>query len=312
MAMKRRLLMGWFLLLVIIALALPNVKIADANIISALPNIYIKVDGTIEPSNATIMRNGTTYSLTDNIINYAIVIQCDNIILDGKGFTLQGRPIDTAVTLENSRQNVTIKNLVIQQFGLGISTPYLLNSSILRNTLYCLNGIHLSPLASNNQIINNTLAGSDKGFGGGIWIWGSYNNIQGNKFYDFHNSIEVYEGDYNIIADNVLSGTSDIVTHDSNNTILRNNLVIAESSPALPTPIPEPTSELSPAPLHSPEEIIISSPSMVITSPTSSPTVPELPWLVIIPLMVLCFLLLSYLHRKTANLKQLPTQRRFP
>ena len=221
---------------------------ANANFMGpALPNIYIKQDGSIEPSTAPIQRNGNTYSLTDNITNYAIIIQCDNIIVDGKGFTLQGRPsasIDWAITLEQAamsvgRHNITIKNFNIKQFYMGIYAPFMSNSIITANTINCLNAVNLSPNCSNNQITNNKLISSDQDGGGGVWIWGSSNIITGNYIAKFHGGIEFYEGEHNIASDNVLINTTlNILTHHATDTILENNTINGES---ISSPSPKPT-----------------------------------------------------------------------
>jgi hypothetical protein len=59
--------------------------------------IYILGNGGIQPSMAPISSvDGVTYTLTDNIVgnvtggSSAIIIQRDNIIIDGAGYTLTG------------------------------------------------------------------------------------------------------------------------------------------------------------------------------------------------------------------------------
>ena len=51
--------------------------------------IFINADGSVSGTNK-IQRNGNLYSLTDNLYDSPIVVQCNNIILDGAGFALQG------------------------------------------------------------------------------------------------------------------------------------------------------------------------------------------------------------------------------
>ena len=55
--------------------------------------IYIRADGSIDPPDAPIITyDNVTYTLTDNITSSAdgIVVERDNIILDGGGYTVQG------------------------------------------------------------------------------------------------------------------------------------------------------------------------------------------------------------------------------
>ena len=55
-----------------------------------LPRIYIRNDGSVQPATAPIERSGNIYKLTDNIILHTIVIQRNNIVLDGSGYLIEG------------------------------------------------------------------------------------------------------------------------------------------------------------------------------------------------------------------------------
>ncbi|MEM2130337.1 MAG: hypothetical protein QXZ70_07045, partial [Candidatus Bathyarchaeia archaeon] len=62
-----------------------------AAFLQSLPTITIHSDGAIEPKTDYIRRDGNVYTLTADIIReYAIRIQCSNIIFDGKGHTING------------------------------------------------------------------------------------------------------------------------------------------------------------------------------------------------------------------------------
>ncbi len=60
-----------------------NIPPAEAN-----GTIYIRVDGSIDPPTAPIKRVGNLYTLTSDIFE-SIVIEKDNIVIDGAGYTLQ-------------------------------------------------------------------------------------------------------------------------------------------------------------------------------------------------------------------------------
>jgi parallel beta-helix repeat protein len=82
--------------------------------------IYIQSDGSIDPSNASIDKAGNLYVLTGNLVDQRIIIQCDNVILDGSGFTIQYLKWGySAVSLTN-RTGVTVKNLNITGFDDGV------------------------------------------------------------------------------------------------------------------------------------------------------------------------------------------------
>lgn len=75
--------------------------------------IYIRADGSVDPSTAPIQRDEDIYTFTDNIfetshIQETLEIQKDNIIIDGSGFTLQG-VMGHGIKL-SGRQNVPLKN----------------------------------------------------------------------------------------------------------------------------------------------------------------------------------------------------------
>jgi hypothetical protein len=60
--------------------------------VKANGTIYIRADGSIDPPQAPIQRNGDIYTLTSNITsgNDGIIIERNNMTLDGAGYTVQG------------------------------------------------------------------------------------------------------------------------------------------------------------------------------------------------------------------------------
>jgi len=85
------------------------VSLPEISIVKADSTIYIRPNGDIEATDL-IERNGDVYKFTSNI--YApIIIERNNIVLDGGGFTLEGSSIRVAINLTTS--NVTIKNIHI-------------------------------------------------------------------------------------------------------------------------------------------------------------------------------------------------------
>lgn len=86
-------------------------------IVKATGTIYIRADGSIDPPTAPIQRNGSLYTLTDNVTSDAdgIVIQRNNIVLDGAGHTVQGTGNGTGIYL-SSRSYVTITSTTVTVF----------------------------------------------------------------------------------------------------------------------------------------------------------------------------------------------------
>ena len=172
--------------------------------VRASETIYIRSNGDVEGTDK-IQRNGDNYMFTANI-NDSIVVERDNILLDGAHYTLRGARSGTGISLSGS-SNVTIKNMEIKDFNYGIS------------------------LSSNNTISeNNITANNDEG----ILVFISNNNISGNNI-TANNSygIKLISSNNNIISRNNITanGESGIwLSSSSNNNIISRNNITAHSS----------------------------------------------------------------------------------
>jgi len=151
--------------------------------------IYIASDGSVGTStNLTvpIQRVGDIYTFTDNIENYYVVVQRDNIVVDGAGYSLAGQG-EIGIDL-SYRNNVTIKNTKI---GFTFYAIYLLNASsntISGNILtYNGYGVYLIE-ASQNAIIGNNITDNEVG----IDIGSSSNNILRNNNLNNNHNLAVY------------------------------------------------------------------------------------------------------------------------
>lgn len=167
--------------------------------------IYIRSDGTVDPPTAHIHRVAGIYTLTSNI-NESIVIERDNIVVDGAGYVLQG---DNAIGLSLlHRTNVTAKNLRIIGFLLGIKLEYSKNSVVSYNTItnnghY---GIWLQH-SDDNTILGNVIANTNYG----IYLEASSNNTLSN----------------NIATNNAYCAIC--LEYSANNTLSRNTVQYSES-----------------------------------------------------------------------------------
>lgn len=123
--------------------------------------IYIKADGSVEPSDAPLVTSDkTTYFLTDDVTitsGDGIVVKRNNIILEGNNHTVTGPGWGEGVSLWN-RVNVTIRNISVRSFGTGI---YLDSSS--NNTIY-----HNNFVANSQQVYSyNSVNSWDDGYPSG-------------------------------------------------------------------------------------------------------------------------------------------------
>ncbi len=121
--------------------------------------VTINEDGSVFPKTASIDQDGNTYTFTDNIDGW-IEIKKDNIIIDGKGYTLQGSGSKDGFYMFG-RNNVTIRNTKILNFHTGIWLSTSHNNSVSGNTVAA-NDFGILMSASNGTLFyhNNFLDNS--------------------------------------------------------------------------------------------------------------------------------------------------------
>ena len=162
--------------------------------------IYIRADGSIDPPTAPIQRDGDVYTFTDNIYD-EIVVERDNIVIDGNGYTLQGSGTGTGIYL-SGRTNVTVRNTQIKTFYYGIWLGFSSNNSISGNNIANnYDGIWLYPSCNYNSISGNNIANNVYG----IWLYSScnYNSISGNNIAN-----DVYGIGLGFSSNNSISGNN--------------------------------------------------------------------------------------------------------
>ena len=198
----------------------------DIQPIKAFETIYIRADGSIDPPTAPISTvDNVLYTFADNIY-CGIVIERNNIVVDGAGYTLQGSMIHPSEGIDlSSRNNVTIKNMTIRNFWYGIYLNYaskvtLIGNNITANT----RGIQLS-YSLNNSISGNNITGITwAGYGVNL-VYSSNNNISENKiassFYGISLGISLNNS---ISRNNIANNQVGIELRSSNNNISGNNI----------------------------------------------------------------------------------------
>jgi parallel beta-helix repeat protein len=168
---------------------------ARANIVISDPSIsliHIKNDGSIDPPDASLSRNGDVYSLTaDLTASYGMKIDMDNIVLNGSGHVIQSFPncVGSCGLSLGGRNNVTVRDITFRRFGTSIDLSGSQNCTIKRTVISAsdyplLNfetGIGLGGGSSNNAIFENDIHNTFIG----IWLESSFNNrIYHNNFFN--------------------------------------------------------------------------------------------------------------------------------
>lgn len=133
------------------------VSVTKVGIVKADTTIYIKQSGDIE-STELIERDGDVYRFTGDI-NVPIIVERNNIVIDGNGYTLDGPRAGVAINLTTS--NVTVKNIQIMDWNTGILGVYN-NNTILDNAITgCNSGMKI--YTKEYKIIGNYIANKDVG-----------------------------------------------------------------------------------------------------------------------------------------------------
>jgi parallel beta-helix repeat protein len=179
--------------------------------VKASGTVYIRADGSVEGTDK-IQRDGNIYTFVDDI-NDGIVVERDNIVIDGAGYTLQGTG-ETGINL-TGRSNVTIKDTEIAGFKNGI---WLYRSS--------------SNSISGNNITNNGAGIFDPhvlkgGASVGVILYESSNNmISKNNIENNEYGISMSSPDNIVIKNNITNnGAGIIIGGSGGNTISRNNIL---------------------------------------------------------------------------------------
>jgi len=236
----------------------------------ATGTIYIRADGSIDLPDAPISTvDNVTYVLTGNITSDAdgIVVERNDIILDGAGYTVKGTGGGYGLML-SGRSGVTIKNTDVEKFTYGIMLYASSNNSIVENniannaagislgsssnnsvngnniTANGAYGISLSNFSNNNTVSGNSISNN----WGGIGISSSSNNsVSGNNITanpSYGIDIQNYSSDNSVSGNNIANNANGIyLTSSSSNSICHNNFIqndqqVHDSSWELPMFVP--------------------------------------------------------------------------
>lgn len=171
--------------------------------VKASGTIYIRADGSIEPSTAPIFSaDNVTYTFADNI-NDEIVIERDNVVIDGKGYNLSTGYVEWTGIYLSDRKNVTIHNVRIMYSG-GIRLKNCSGITILGNNItHSGTGVWLA-WSLDNIIRDNNISHMEYH---GIFLDQSHGNlIDNNKITDIDQDGIELSGSYNnTLLNNVVS-----------------------------------------------------------------------------------------------------------
>jgi len=205
----RRIVSGIMLTLLVIGIVALAINIKPVK--GWTGTVYIRADGSIEPSDAPVITfDNVTYTLTDNITSSAdgIVVERDNIMVDGADYTVQGAGTERGIDL-GYRINVTIKNVKIAKFQYGI---YIRGSGPPPS------------MHANNTIANSIVSGNYIGI---FILYSHTNTLTGNiVFSNDYDGIRIDTSNHSILSCNNASnnGGTGIKLNFANSTILTDSV----------------------------------------------------------------------------------------
>ena len=184
-------------------------------------SIYIRADGSVEGTDK-IQREEDVYTLISDI-NASIVVERDNVVLNGASYILQGDGNVNGITLDDIR-NTTVMNLKLSCFNIGILVMGSDNNKILEITITdSFRGLDLTA-SENNTVSGSYIANNDDG----IALENTYNNIVENVITN-NSDIGIFlngAGYNNIIGNNITNNRRGIVVSLCyDNVIYHNNFV---------------------------------------------------------------------------------------
>lgn len=238
-------------------------------VVKGQDSIIIRADGTVAGTDK-ILREGNVYTFLGNLTAEGIVVERDDIVIDGASFFLEN--IGGSSQLEgygiafSERSNVTVKNLQILNFNRGFDLKSCSNIDITGNCIYVNSansgGMHLFSCYKIRITDNSFISGVNSGYGilidnfylqkdsvNNFLLRNSFTNlsdafyniasskstIAGNTFFNCMTCVFLDSCEYEKLVGNVLEN-SEIgikLKESSNNTIFHNNFVNNQQNVAI-------------------------------------------------------------------------------
>ena len=202
----------------------------------SLDAICIQSDGSLNSTSVPITRVGDTYTFVEDVVNLTVLVQRDNIVIDGAGHRLQGFKTEEEIyamdgLILDGRSNVTVKNLVLNQFGTAISVYNSSRITITGNTFVDNDwGVTASSVTYSKIVGNNFKETLCESIGlvrpsEGETSLTPDNLVSGNNITGGNFGINAYSSSSNIITWNNLTFVYTPITAGENTTVANNNMV---------------------------------------------------------------------------------------
>jgi parallel beta-helix repeat protein len=217
-----------YVLLLILAVSCTRIIVVRAS-----GTIHIQADGSVYPSTAPIQRDVNTYTFTDDIYD-EIIVETSNIVIDGAGYKIEGDGLLEAAFNLTHVGEVTITNMHIKGFTMGIylrsaTSAHIINNDLKWNDMgivlsYCDNsrseihgnnitnleyGILITHTSRGATIFENNIAENMEGI---RLEYSSINEVYGNNITFNDRGIALYESsDNKFYRNNIIDNYSEDV-----------------------------------------------------------------------------------------------------
>ncbi len=192
--------------LMILAILIGNVNVTAIPKVSVCgcqgANYLFNCSNTVNESctlNCNLNSSGTCFT-----------IGADNIVIDGKGFLINGSGSGTGIS-SSGFSNITIKNCDIRWFQTGIyfensEDNLILNNTLMYNGIISIDntGIHFNHV-NDSSIIGNTVSSNDFGIN---LDYSSDNNITNNTVNNNGKGIHIFASSGNTVDNNNVSSNN--------------------------------------------------------------------------------------------------------
>jgi hypothetical protein len=153
----------------LIVLCLTSISALQSVESQTTSTVFINSDGSVSGT-TQIQHSGNHYILTGDIIDQVLVVECNNIVVDGGAFTLQGAGgwgtagalgKESLAAINLTCSNVIIENFKITGWEVGIYGAY--NNNTVANCFISETQSCIAIYADNYNVVGNYLANSISG-----------------------------------------------------------------------------------------------------------------------------------------------------
>jgi parallel beta-helix repeat protein len=193
-SLSERTVLGLVFLCLVSSILISNAQTEPPNAISINP------DGTVSNTDL-IQRRGNLYTLTDSLYKTPIIVQCNDIVLDGAGFILKGPTgwVSGLCAINLTCSNVTVRNFnIIGFWEVGILGAY--------------NG---------NHVRGNNITKTDRA----VSIYADDYNVEGNYLADNHVGVRIVGKNITVTQNWIVNNSEGFfITNSTSNLITANRI----------------------------------------------------------------------------------------